>query len=78
MNRDVPNEPTATAIPESAANAWAAVYIDVAEKLDVEEQQMGSGRSDGEAAADDAGEAKQGRYPPDSAVASGCRYWETS
>ena len=38
MNRDVSDTQDATAMPDSAANAWAAVYIDVAEKLDAEDQ----------------------------------------
>jgi hypothetical protein len=42
MNTDVSNNPDATAMSESAADAWAAVYIDVAEKLDAEEQQQSS------------------------------------
>lgn len=38
MNQDVSANTEAICIPASAAEAWAAVYIDVAEKLDAEEQ----------------------------------------
>lgn len=39
MNQDVSANTEAICIPASAAEAWAAVYIDVAEKLDAEEHQ---------------------------------------
>lgn len=43
INQEMPSNPEAPAIPTSAADAWAAVYIDVAEKLDAEQQLGGEG-----------------------------------
>jgi hypothetical protein len=42
MNQDISDKPEAPAIPASAADAWAAVYIDVVEKFDAEEQEPGA------------------------------------
>jgi hypothetical protein len=39
MSTDAPSNRDTFDIPESAAEAWAEVYIDVAEKLDAEQQQ---------------------------------------
>lgn len=39
MNQDASANSESIGIPASAAEAWAVVYIDVAEKLDAEEQQ---------------------------------------
>lgn len=47
MNTDVSGHPEALAIPESAADAWAEVYIDVAKKLDAEEQEARPPSPDG-------------------------------
>jgi hypothetical protein len=45
MNQNVSNHPDTMVMPAAAADAWAAVYIDVAEKLDAE-QQRGTGEAD--------------------------------
>jgi hypothetical protein len=39
MNQDASGSPDAITMPASAADAWAAVYIDVAEKRDAERQE---------------------------------------
>lgn len=38
MSNDVPVDPETICVPSSAAEAWAAVYMDVAEKLEAEEK----------------------------------------
>ncbi len=43
MNTDVSGNPDATSMPESTADAWDAVYIDVAEKLDAEDRKTHAG-----------------------------------
>jgi hypothetical protein len=43
MNQDVSGHSDQITMPASAADAWAAVYIDVAEKLDAEDHQHRAG-----------------------------------